>query len=133
LGVIVVDYFGLMRIERPSGNHTQDLAEISKGLKSLAKEIKTPIILLAQLNREVEKRQNKRPILSDLRDSGSLEQDPDIVLMLYRDHVYHDDADPRDAEILVRKQRNGPTGIVRLDYDAACTRFRNHLSRKEAV
>lgn len=125
LGVIVVDYFGLMKVERPSSNHSQDLGQISTGIKALAKEVKTPILLLAQLNREVEKRQNKRPILSDLRDSGSLEQDADIVLMLYRDSVYHDDADAKDAEILIRKQRNGPVGRVNLEYDAACTRFRN--------
>lgn len=127
LAMIVVDYLGLMRIERPSSNRAQDLAEISRGLKALAKEMAIPIVLLAQLNREVEKRGDKRPVLSDLRDSGEIEADADLVLMLYRDAVYHEmeDSNPEKprAEVLIRKQRNGPTGKVILHYADWCTRF----------
>ncbi len=123
VGVIVIDYFGLMRVERPSGNHSQDLGQISMGIKALAKEVKAPILLLAQLNREVEKRADKRPILADLRDSGSLEQDADTVLMVYRHSVYNEGASALEAEILIRKQRNGPTGSVPVGFDPACTRF----------
>lgn len=129
LGLIVIDYLGLMRIERPTSNRAQDLAEISRGLKALAKELAIPVILLAQLNREVEKRGDKRPVLSDLRDSGEIEADADLVFMLYRDAVYKemDDADPYKprAELLIRKQRNGPTGKIYLHYADWCTRFSN--------
>jgi replicative DNA helicase len=127
LGMIVVDYLGLMRIERPSSNRAQDLAEISRGLKALAKELAIPVVLLAQLNREVEKRGDKRPVLSDLRDSGEIEADADIVLMLYREAVYREledsNPDKARAEVLIRKQRNGPTGKVYLHYADWCTRF----------
>ena len=127
LGLLVIDYLGLMRTERITTNRAQDLAEISRGFKSLAKELKVPIILLAQLNRECEKRADKRPILSDLRDSGEIEADADKVLMLYRDAVYHelDDHDEllHKAEVLIRKQRSGPVGKVYLHYDGARTRF----------
>lgn len=127
LGLLVVDYLGLMRIERPTSNRAQDIAEISRGLKALAKELGIPIILLAQLNREVEKRHDKRPVLSDLRDSGEIEADADLVLMLYRDAVYKEmednDIDQARAEVLIRKQRNGPTGKVLLHYADWCTRF----------
>lgn len=125
LGVLVIDYIGLMRTERQTSNRAQDLAEISRGLKALAKELKVPILLLCQLNRECEKRGDKRPILSDLRDSGEIEADADLVLMIYRDEVYHEDRDDNrgKAEVLIRKQRNGPTGRVLLHYDGARTRF----------
>jgi replicative DNA helicase len=127
LGLIVIDYLGLMRIERPTSNRAQDLAEISRGLKALAKELAIPIALLAQLNREVEKRHDKRPVLSDLRDSGEIEADADLVLMLYREAIYREmeDTDPlrNKAEVLIRKQRNGPTGKVNLHYADWCTRF----------
>lgn len=127
LSVVVVDYLGLMRIERPTSNRAQDLAEISRGCKALAKELAIPIILLAQLNREVEKRGDKRPVLSDLRDSGEIEADADLVLMLYRDAVYKEmeesDPDRGRAEVLIRKQRDGPTGKVLLHYADWCTRF----------
>jgi replicative DNA helicase len=127
MSLVVVDYLGLMRIERPSSNRAQDLAEISRGLKALAKELALPIILLAQLNREVEKRGDKRPVLSDLRDSGEIEADADLVIMLYREAVYKEmeanDPDRGRAEILIRKQRDGPTGKLLLHYADWCTRF----------
>jgi replicative DNA helicase len=127
LSTIVIDYLGLMRIERQTSNRAQDLAEISRGLKALAKELALPIILLAQLNREVEKRGDKRPVLSDLRDSGEIEADADLVLMLYREAVYKEmqenDPDRGRAEVLIRKQRDGPTGKVILHYADWCTRF----------
>lgn len=124
LSLIVVDYLGLMRTERQTSNRAQDIAEVSRGLKSLAKELKLPVMLLAQLNRECEKRADKRPVLSDLRDSGEIEADADMVWMLYRDEVYHDRDDNRGhAEVLIRKQRNGPIGMVKLRYDGARTRF----------
>lgn len=127
LSLVVIDYLGLMRTERQTSNRAQDLAEISRGLKSLSKELKLPVMLLAQLNRECEKRGDKRPILSDLRDSGEIEADADMVWMLYRDEVYHQDRDDNrgHAELLIRKQRNGPIGAVRLRYDGARTRFSN--------
>lgn len=124
LSLIVVDYLGLMRTERQTSNRAQDIAEVSRGLKALAKELKLPVMLLAQLNRECEKRADKRPVLSDLRDSGEIEADADMVWMLYRDEVYHDRDDNRGhAEVLIRKQRNGPIGMVKLRYDGARTRF----------
>lgn len=127
LGLLVIDYLGLMRIERPTSNRAQDLAEISRGLKALAKELAIPIMLLAQLNREVEKRSDKRPVLSDLRDSGEIEADADLVLMLYREAIYREmedsDINRARAEVLIRKQRNGPTGKVILHYADWCTRF----------
>ncbi len=126
-GLIVVDYFGLMSIENPSNNRAQDLGDIYMRMKALAKELELPILLLAQLNREVEKRGDKRPILSDLRDSGSLEQDADLVVMLYRGHVYSPtQVDESDAEILVRKQRNGPTRELKVRWDGPRTRFMDH-------
>lgn len=123
LALIVVDYIGLMQPDRDrrADNRVGELAHISGALKSLAKEIGAPVIALAQLNRKVEERQNRRPMLSDLRDSGSLEQDADAVLMLYRDES--DTADRRTAEIIVVKQRNGPTGTIRVAFDAPLARF----------
>ena len=125
LSMIVIDYLGLMRTERQTSNRAQDMAEISRGLKSLAKELRIPVILLAQLNRECEKRGDKRPVLSDLRDSGEIEADADMVWMLYRDELYYPDRDDNagKAELIIRKQRNGPIGAVALRYDGARTRF----------
>lgn len=124
LSLVVVDYLGLMRTERQTSNRAQDIAEVSRGLKSLAKELRLPVVLLAQLNRECEKRGDKRPVLSDLRDSGEIEADADMVWMLYRDEVYNDREDNKGhAELLIRKQRNGPIGTVKLRYDGARTRF----------
>jgi len=107
-------------------NRVQELSTITRGLKGLAREFKVPIIALSQLSRSVENRINKRPILSDLRESGSIEQDADLVLMLYRDSYYNSNNKPIDiTELIIAKQRNGPIGHVQLIFDAKYTKFRN--------
>lgn len=123
LGLIVVDYLGLMAATQ-GANRTEQVGANSRGLKTLAKQLDVPVLLLAQLNRKLEERNNKRPMLSDLRDSGEIEQDADIVLFLYRDEVYNPDSmDRGTAEINVAKQRNGPTGVVRAAYFGERTMF----------
>jgi replicative DNA helicase len=123
LGLVVVDYLGLMAATE-GNNRTEQVGANSRGLKNLAKQLDVPIVLLAQLSRECEKRNNKRPIMSDLRDSGEIEQDADIILFLYRDEVYNPDSPDRGtAEINIAKQRNGPTGIVRAAYFGERTTF----------
>jgi len=125
LGLVVVDYLQLMQ-SKGAESREKEISEISRSLKSLAKELGVPVMALSQLNRKVEERHDKRPQLSDLRESGSLEQDSDVVMCIYRDEVYNANTDDKGvAEILVRKQRNGPTGEVRLSYLGAYTRFEN--------
>ena len=107
-------------------NMAQRVGEISRGLKRLAKDLDVPVLALSQLNREVEHRNDKRPVLSDLKDSGAVEQDSDVVIMLYRSEMYNPDTPDRGiAELVVRKQRNGPTGTVKLLFDHQFTRFKN--------
>jgi len=129
LGLIVIDYLQLMRGQGQSENRTAEISEISRSLKSLAKELRVPIIALSQLNRSLEQRPNKRPVMSDLRESGAIEQDADLIIFIYRDEVYHEDStDKGTAEIIVGKQRNGPIGTVRLTFLGQFTRFENFMT-----
>ncbi|MBF0294961.1 MAG: replicative DNA helicase [Magnetococcales bacterium] len=130
IGLLVVDYLQLMQGEDTQENRVQEISQISRGLKGVARELDIPVLALSQLSRKVEERPNKRPILSDLRESGSIEQDADIVMFVYREEVYkeNDPALAGLAEVIVAKQRNGPTGTVRLTFQKQFTRFENHAS-----
>jgi len=129
LGLIVVDYLQLMQVPGNKENRTTEISEISRSLKSLAKELSVPVIALSQLNRNLEQRPNKRPVMSDLRESGGIEQDADLIVFIYRDEVYNPESpDKGTAEIIIAKQRNGPTGTVRLTFLGQYTRFENFAS-----
>jgi replicative DNA helicase len=124
LGLIMLDYLQLM--EGSSDNRVQEISKITRSLKGLARELGVPIIALSQLSRSVESRNNKRPMMSDLRESGSIEQDADLVIMLYRDAYYNPDTPDKDiTELIVTKHRNGPTGVVKLVFDPGLTKFKN--------
>ncbi len=126
LGFVIIDYLQLMRVKGKIESREREIAEISMSLKALAKELNIPVLALSQLNRSLEARQDKRPVMSDLRESGSIEQDADIIMFLYRDEVYHPDTDqPGVAEVIVAKHRNGPTGLVKLAFLSEYTRFEN--------
>jgi replicative DNA helicase len=126
LGLIVVDYLQLMTSVKDNENRATEISEISRSIKALAKELQVPVIALSQLSRKVEERNDKRPLMSDLRESGAIEQDADIILMMYREEYYKPDtAEKGVAEVIVGKHRNGPTGTVRLTFLGEYTRFEN--------
>ena len=127
LGLIVVDYLQLMSSASAGENRATEISEISRGLKALAKELECPVIALSQLNRSVEQRTDRRPVMADLRESGAIEQDADVILAIYRDEVYNPDSqDKGTAEILILKQRNGPIGSVRTTFLGEYTKFENY-------
>jgi replicative DNA helicase len=131
LGLIVIDYMQMISASRRAENRQQEMSEISRSLKALAKEIDVPVIACSQLSRAVESRQDRRPVLSDLRESGAIEQDADIVLFIYRAERYGAEQDKGIAEVIVGKQRNGPVGTVKLTFIKEYTRFENYTSAVE--
>jgi replicative DNA helicase len=134
LGLVVIDYIQLMQGRKVTDNRVQEVSEISRSLKQLAREINVPVLALSQLSRAVEARQNKRPMLSDLRESGSIEQDADIVMFIYRDEYYNPESEQRgEAEIIIAKQRNGPTGTADLLFQSSITRFLNKAQNQYAT
>ena len=128
LDLVVVDYLQLMQVAGTAENRATEISEISRSLKAMAKELNIPVVALSQLNRSVESRQDKRPVMSDLRESGSIEQDADVIIFIYRDEVYDQDSvDKGMAEIILSKQRNGPIGKVKLAFRGQYTRFDDYI------
>jgi replicative DNA helicase len=133
VGLIIIDYIQLMKGRASAERRDLEIAEISRSLKALAKEIAVPVLALSQLNRKLEERGDKRPQLADLRESGALEQDADVVAFIYRDELYNrDENNPNKgkAEIILSKQRNGPTGLATLTFIDKYTRFENYSARE---
>jgi replicative DNA helicase len=128
LDLVVVDYLQLMSVPGTTENRATEISEISRSLKAMAKELNVPVVALSQLNRSVEQRPNKRPVMSDLRESGAIEQDADVIIFIYRDEVYDEDSvDKGKAEIIIAKQRNGPIGTIKLAFLGQYTRFENYI------
>jgi replicative DNA helicase len=128
LGLIVIDYLQLMQVHGGSENRATEISEISRGLKAMAKELKVPVIALSQLNRSLEQRPDKRPVMSDLRESGAIEQDADLIVFIYRDEVYNEESPQKGvAEIIIAKQRNGPIGKSLLTFLGKYTKFENYI------
>ncbi len=128
LDLVVVDYLQLMQVAGTAENRATEISEISRSLKAMAKELNVPVIALSQLNRSLEQRTDKRPVMSDLRESGAIEQDADVILFIYRDEVYDEESpDKGIAEVIISKQRNGPIGKVRLSFLGQYTRFENYV------
>ena len=129
LALVLVDYLQMMQSFEGSENRATEVSNITRALKNLSKELNVPLIVMSQLNRSLEQRPNKRPVMSDLRESGSIEQDADVILFIYRDEVYNEDSvDKGTAEIIISKHRNGPTGTVRLTFLGQYTKFENYIS-----
>ena len=129
VGLIVIDYLQLMQVPGSKENRATEISEISRSLKALAKELNVPVLALSQLNRSLETRVDKRPMMSDLCESGAIEQDADLIMFIYRDDYYNKDSPDRGlAEIIISKQRNGPTGMVKLTFLGQFTKFENHAS-----
>jgi replicative DNA helicase len=123
-----VDYLQLLEDVEKNENRVQELSRITRSLKKMARELNVPVIVLSQLSRNVETRMNKRPMLSDLRESGSIEQDADVVIMLYRDEYYNNNTDEKNIiEVILAKQRNGPVGTVKLHFDPKRLNFENNV------
>ena len=132
IGMIMVDYLQLMSIKGSSESRTGEISEISRALKTMAREFDCPVVALSQLNRSLEQRPNKRPVMSDLRESGAIEQDADVILFVYRDEVYNEDTEQKGvAEIIIGKQRNGPIGTKLLSFIGKYTRFENYMPVNE--
>ncbi|MFQ5660937.1 MAG: replicative DNA helicase [Gammaproteobacteria bacterium] len=131
LGLVIVDYLQLMQVPGTKENRATEISEISRSLKAMAKELRVPVVALSQLNRSLEQREDKRPRMSDLRESGAIEQDADVIVFIYRDEVYNEDSIHKgQAEIIVSKQRNGPIGTVTLSFLGKYTRFENYIEEQ---
>jgi replicative DNA helicase len=134
LSLIVIDYLQLMRVPGHNEHRAAEISEISRSLKALARELNVPVVVLSQLNRGLEQRPDKRPIMSDLRESGAIEQDADLIVFIYRDEVYHKDSNEKGtAEIIIGKQRNGPIGTVRLTFLGQYAQFKNYSADSRAM